>query len=290
MASQAAAASQGTAVFNSSPNGAAIEIDGVARGVTPLKLTIAAGAHTVTVTNEGVSRTLPLSVDPGATVSQFVELAVEQPSARGRLEIESEPPGAAVRVDGALRGTAPVSVADLAVGDHKVSVSNGDTTVNRTVNVTAGATATVVVSTNGSAAASAGWVAIVAPFEMEVREGPTLVGTTRADRLMLPVGAHDLTLTNAEFEFAARRTVNVAAGKTSSLSLTLPTGKLSVNASPWADVSVDGRPAGTTPLGNLTVPIGRHEILFQHPQLGERRQTVSIKAQTPTRIGVDLSK
>jgi hypothetical protein len=125
---------------------------------------------------------------------------------------------------------------------------------------------------------------------MEVYEGNQLVGTTRSDRIMLPVGSHDLDLTNSSLEFSGRRTVKITPGKTASVNVSSPSGKLSVNAVPWAEVSIDGRPAGTTPLGNLTVPIGSHEVLWHHPQLGERRQTVTVKAQSATRVGVDFSK
>jgi hypothetical protein len=255
-----------------------------------LKLSLAAGAHSVTIASGGVSRTLPFSVDGGAVVSQYLELAAQKPSTGGQLEIGSEPAGAEVRVDGVLRGVAPLVVPNLSEGQHTLTVSNADTTVNRTVNVTAGASATVVVSMAGVSGASAGWLTIDAPFEMEVHEGQRLVGTTRADRLMLPVGVHDLDITAAAFEFASRRTIRVVAGRTATLSVALPDGRLSVNAVPWADISIDGRAVGTTPLGNLTVPIGPHEVVWRHPQLGERRQTVLIKAQTPTRLGMDLSK
>ena len=125
---------------------------------------------------------------------------------------------------------------------------------------------------------------------MEVSEDGALLGTTRTDRLMLPVGSHRIVLTSPGLEFSTTRTVQIVAGRTASLAVAMPTGQLSVNAVPWADVSIDGSPSGVTPLGALSVPIGTHEIVFRHPQLGERRQTVTVKAQTPTRIGVDLRK
>jgi serine/threonine-protein kinase len=65
-------------------------------------------------------------------------------------------------------------------------------------------------------------------------------------------------------------------------------GLLSVNARPWADVWVDGQPAGTTPLANLRVAVGTHEIVWKHPQLGERRQQVIVTRESPTRIGMNL--
>jgi hypothetical protein len=248
-AAVAPAASLGTAGFKSSPDGATIIIDGVVRGTTPVKLALPAGEHTFTITSGDVSRTLPLVIEAGTVFSQYVEFAVQPQPIGGRLENGSDPPGGKAKIDGALRGGAPVAAAPVA-----------------------------------------GWLTIDAPFEIEVYEGGQLVGTTRSDRIMLPVGSHDLELSNSNLEFTGRRTVTIAPGKTASLNVALPSGQLSINAVPWAEVSIDGRPAGTTPLGNLTVPLGSHDVLWRHPQLGERRQTVTVKAQSPTRVGVDFGK
>jgi hypothetical protein len=95
---------------------------------------------------------------------------------------------------------------------------------------------------------------------------------------------------NQEFQFRTTVSVQIARGKTAATTITLPTGLLSINALPWAEVSLDGQAVGTTPLANLSVQIGRHEIVWRHPTLGERRQTVSITAQTLVRIGTDFGK
>jgi hypothetical protein len=65
-------------------------------------------------------------------------------------------------------------------------------------------------------------------------------------------------------------------------------GALSVNARPWADVWIDGRMVGTTPIGNVQLTVGSHEVVWRHPELGERRQTVQISVEAPTRVGIDL--
>jgi PEGA domain len=281
----------GTAVINSVPDGASIAIDGVARGTTPLRVSLAAGAHSIQITSGSTSRTLPINVEAGSVVSQYIELALAPPAMGGRLEISSDPSGADVRLDGVPKGVTPLVINDIAPGQHRVTLSAGGNVVNRTVNVTRGNTATVVVSTaTVETAGSGGWISVDTPMEMEILEGGRVLGTTRTDRLMLPVGSHRIEFARADLEFTTARTVQIVAGKTAIVAISRPSGRLSVNAVPWADVSIDGSPMGTTPLGELSVPIGTHEVVFRHPQLGERRQTVTIKAQTPARIGVDLRK
>ena len=54
--------------------------------------------------------------------------------------------------------------------------------------------------------------------------------------------------------------------------------------------TIDGTGVGQTPLANLAIPIGEHQITFRHPQFGERQQTVVITMQGPNRIAVDLTK
>jgi hypothetical protein len=38
------------------------------------------------------------------------------------------------------------------------------------------------------------------------------------------------------------------------------------------------------------VRLGSHEIVFRHPELGERRQTVIVTLGSPARVSVDMRK
>jgi hypothetical protein len=138
--------------------------------------------------------------------------------------------------------------------------------------------------------AVSGWVIVDAPIELSVFEGGRLRGTTRDGRLSLPVGARALELVNDALEVRQAASVTVAGNEMTRIAFTMPMGSLSINALPWAEVWVGGRKLGTTPLANVPVPVGSHEILWRHPTLGDRRQTVTIKAKTPVRLGVDLHK
>ena len=65
---------------------------------------------------------------------------------------------------------------------------------------------------------------------------------------------------------------------------------MSVNAVPWAEVWVDGDRVGETPLGNVPVALGVHDVLFRHPELGEQRQTVTVTLAGPARVSADLRR
>src|SRR6185503_7448678 len=106
---------------------------------------------------------------------------------------------------------------------------------------------------------------------VQVFEDKRLIGTSDMDRIMLPVGEHFLELAADTVGFRTTRTVRVTAGQTAALSVDLPRAPLSINAVPWAEVFIDGNRVGETPLGNLPQALGPHEIVFRHPQLGERR-------------------
>jgi hypothetical protein len=45
---------------------------------------------------------------------------------------------------------------------------------------------------------------------------------------------------------------------------------------------------GETPLGNLSQTVGQHEILFRHPQLGERRVTTVVTLRETNRVSMDM--
>jgi hypothetical protein len=135
-----------------------------------------------------------------------------------------------------------------------------------------------------------GWISLKAPFRVQIFEAGQLLGTTDADRLMLAAGRHELELVNESLGYRVTRVVQVPPGKTAALTLELPRGVVSLNAIPWAEVWIDGQRAGETPLGNVSVPIGSHEIVFRHPQLGEKRHAVSVTMNAPVRLSVDMKQ
>jgi hypothetical protein len=127
------------------------------------------------------------------------------------------------------------------------------------------------------------------PFEMQVFEGTTLVGVT-SDKLSLPPGPHDLRIVSETLAFKAWLHAEIFVGKTTRLPLALPKGSISLNATPWAEVWIDGEKVGETPIGNYAVTIGPHEIVFKNPDLGEQHHAATVTAATPVKLSVDLTK
>jgi uncharacterized cupredoxin-like copper-binding protein len=210
------------------------------------------------------------------------------------LHVQADVPGVFVEVDGVNRGRSPLTVADLTPGDHQVvvrgEVRGEQRVVRRTVTIKAGETLTFVLSPPASSAAAPGWLSVTAPIVMQLRQDGKVIGTTESDRVMLPSGDHEIGIVNDTIGFHEERTISVAPGKTAEIAVTLPPAALSINAQPWAEVWVDGTRIGETPIANLTVTPGSHEVLFRHPDLGERRETVVVTLRQTARLGVDLRR
>jgi len=160
----ATATTTGTLIVQSNPAGVQVFVDGVDRGMTPARLSVTPGAHILELRGRGVPRVIPLQVPAGGQVSQYLEFA-DTPTT-GRLQVQSEPAGAKVTIDGAARGVAPLTVADLTPGDHEVLLQGDAGTVRHVVTIQAGMTASLLAPMSLSSASGpvSGWLTVKAPF------------------------------------------------------------------------------------------------------------------------------
>jgi len=289
-------ATTGSVTLETTPAGLDVVLAGKSLGKTPLTTTLAAGSYDLQVGSEPSVRTVKITVAAGSSIVQRMEFADTSaaPITTGGLRVQTEPAHLPVFVDGTSHGVSPVTVDQLQPGEHEVSVRTSTGVVRRSVTVEPRETVSLIVSSTAPppdpTAVAAGWIAVTSPVALQLREGGKLIGTSESDRLMLTAGDHDIEFANDSLGFSAHRTLHVTAGKTAATKVDLPNGQLSINAQPWAEVFVDGERVGETPIGNLTRRIGTHEVLFRHPDLGERHETVVIAVGKPARIGVDLRK
>jgi hypothetical protein len=280
----------GTLSINTNPPGATVAVDGQVSGITPLTLSLKSGTHNVELRGTGEPRTVPVTVTAGTTVSQYIELP-KAAAAFGQLQVKTEPAGAQVTVDGIPRGKSPVLIEALAAGEHAVALDADGANVKQTVAIEAGVTASLVVPLGAvDAAAVSGWVSVAAPVELQLYENRKLLGTSQSDRVMIAAGKHQIELVNETVGYRTTRSVQVTPGKVSPIRLDWPKGSIAINALPWAEVWIDGEKIGETPIGNLSLSVGPHEILFRHPELGEQRYASTVTLNAPTRVSVDLRK
>jgi hypothetical protein len=243
-------------------------------------------------TDSAVIRTQPAAPASTATADSTSREHPDRPASaakptEGRLIIRSQPSGAAILIDGRSYGLTPATVEAIAAGDHQIELRRNDAEVRQTVRVEPGATVSIVAPLQSTAPAT-GWVTIASPLELDVFEGDALVGTSRTPRLMLFEGQRTLDLVNEGVGFRERRRVRVERGKTVSIAVALPNNSLNINAVPWAEVWVDQKHLGETPLGNISIPIGPHEVVFRHPEFGEKKISTVVKQGAPARVTADM--
>jgi hypothetical protein len=277
-------------LIETSPSAIEVFIDGASVGRSPVDTAVAPGQRAIELRSSNLKRAFPITVGSGEIVRHRYELAADASSAApvGVLQITTNPPGLTVSVDGRPRGRSPLTVAGLSAGPHAVLVPFPTGPIEQRVEIQAGTTAAVHLVTPALAADASGWLRVESPAAIQIFERGRLLGTTDIERLMLPAGDHVLDFGSEEFGFQSQQRVRIAARNTTTIRLDLPPAMLSLNATPWAEVWVDGERVGETPIGNLARSIGRHEVVFRHPELGERRETVTLRPDQPTRLSVDL--
>lgn len=237
------------------------------------------------------------------------------------ITIESDPRGAEVIVQGVRQGVTPL-VLTVAPGEHLFEILQSGRRKPVRVKALAGTSvvhhvefspavepvAAIPAPTTGTGrrptasferkpptpaapvGPAAGWLVVNSPIPLDIIEKDQVIGSTAASRLMLPAGRKELRFVNEALGFSDRAVVQVAAGATAKVAVKVPRAPLSINAVPWAEVLIDGVRVGETPIGNHMVSIGKREVVFRHPELGERRQIVTVSLSAPARVSVDMRR
>jgi hypothetical protein len=223
-----------------------------------------------------------LIMRPPTVVLTDSSIIVESPHAGDTVMVDGKPVGSTplkVRVNPktqAIRLIAappPVPVVDPAAAAAKAESDRTSAALNL-----------------AAARQRSGGVQIKTPINLTVLEGDRVLGSTADGPIVASAGSHQLDLVNTALGFRVRQNVTIRAGVIAPLTITLPMGRLSINAQPWAQVLIDDNPVGETPLANVQVPIGDHQITFRHPQMGERRERVTVRADVPARISTTFQR
>ncbi|MCB2200134.1 protein kinase [bacterium] len=134
----------------------------------------------------------------------------------------------------------------------------------------------------------------VHPWANVYRNDQLLVQTPYNRAIPLPAGQVELTLINPEFPPVLRE-VFIPSADTLRIRINLfdEVGTVEfLDATPWAEVYLDGEYLGRTPIGRpVFVRPGQHSINFRHPTLSNKTITFDITAGgEPKRFHVDLTE
>jgi hypothetical protein len=269
----------GVAVLESLPSGAQVLVDGQVMGLTPLTATLPSGTHRVDFKYRGKTRTMDVVVPQGGKASELVDWS---PRTVGRLQVNSEPAGAHVLVDNVPRGVTPLTLDDVTLGTHTVVLQSGTGSVKRSVTVKGDEAATL------SENIYAGWIKVLAPFDITIAEGSKLLRLDDRDQVMLSAGPHDIRFENRAFGFTETRHIEVQPGVTTPLSIAAPYTTLTLTTSAPAELLIDGVNVGKTPLVEYPVQIGTRDVQVKSAA-GDKRLSV-VATVKPVVVEVDLSK
>jgi len=229
------------------------------------------------------------------TIARLMSGRTVFPAPAAPITFDSLQPGDAVLVNGRAVGVTPI-VLTLTPDIHSVRVQSRPGPVVAQV-VAAAAPVPAERPADAAVAALAqagrekrGGLRLVSPIEVQVLEGERVLGSSADGPIVTTTGRHELDFINAAVGYRSRQTVDVRPGQIVRMAITPPDGRVSVNAVPWAQVLIDGNPVGETPLANLPLAAGEHQITFRHPQLGEQVQKVMVKAGAPTRVSATLAR
>jgi PEGA domain len=267
----------GSITVESSPPGAIITVNGENQGRAPVLISnLWPGSYTITAKMNGYQTYTSITTISGPTHSAVYCPLVPQNATSG-LSVTSSPDDAKVYLDGAYRGTTPLTLCNPSVGTHIIQIrldgykewkstveieSWGVQTVSATlVPDSSGTTATINVSSVPAGAA--------------VKLDGNAKGVTPITLKELAPGIHIVQLTLAGYG-EWKSTVDIPKGETKNLNVTLvpksasETGYITVTSIPGgALVKLDGNPAGRIPANSSlklsSLAPGDHTIALELP-------------------------
>lgn len=201
----------------------------------------------------------------------------------GELRVESTPEGARVLIDGRQYGKTPLTVPDLQAGRHTVVLQSDVGMIARVVTIKAGG------ATDLSESIFSGWLAIFSRIPLDIHVNGKPMWNTDDGQLMIAPGRYEVELINQRLNYRETKTLEVKPGEITAYDVSPPMGVVRVVAPDGVEIRVDGEPAGQTPIGDLSVPIGVREIVATHPERGERRQTVEVRYGEPADVRLEFA-
>ena len=302
---------KGSIYVQSSPVSATVYLDDALKSpLTPMTITdVTAGSHTIRLTKDGYDeKSQAVVVKDGQTAT--VTLTLTRSQSGSGLSVTTVPSGATVYVDGTVYGVTPLTNVQLTTGQHALKLMmTGYVDHSQTFTITAGQTTsltlTLVPSTNPSGKGSLQISST--PSDAAIYIDGVLQGPTPKTISGLSAGSHAVRVTKTGYvDYSAP--ITVIGGQTLPLKLNLvprtqPTGSTSPttpsqpggvgtiaveSSPPGANVYLDGKPSGTTPVTIPDVNAGSHALLLTMQGYSDASKSIDVAAGSQNQVSMDL--
>jgi formylglycine-generating enzyme required for sulfatase activity len=254
---------QGILLIKSDPPGASVIIDGKETGKTaPFQALVAEGPHKVMLTlNNYFNFEKEITVKSGETnIYNF-----EMKSSLGSLYISSNPPGAAIFLDGYNTGIlTPARLDPVSHGNHIIRVEKDNyASVEDTIFVSVGSEKNAIFNL----IADFGTLGIITRPEAEIRLNDVKVGFGRYSGKLAP-GKHKIGVHASNYQEEVRE-IMIVPGSEYPLVIDLKpkTGQLAIMTEPIEqEILINGSPAGKSPYMKDGLMVGEYiiEITTEH--------------------------
>jgi fibronectin type 3 domain-containing protein len=262
---------------------AEVFVDDIKKGNTPIIIRdLSAGAHILKVSAAGQEVVKPVSLEPGKDITIMTDF-----QNIGSISVTSEPSVASVYLDGKAIGMTPLLIKNVAPGEHVIGVSKADYTESNKK---------VVVKVNEITEAHVKLTPVTytvrlfsVPENAEVFWDGTAKGTTPVVIDNAAVGVHEIRITKEGYK-EQTDTVDVKTPLTEKkYFLDMCTGNLSIKTEPsGAEVIVDGRDMGLTPLSVDKLQAKRHMVKLKKEGYREKDIAVNISKDKTFEISESL--
>jgi hypothetical protein len=284
----------GLILVHSTPAGADIEVDGAHRGVTPTLINdLPLGRYRARLVKPGyIPREIEMTIDSRSPKKFDIQLTSDSAT----LALDSEPPGAAVTLNGVARGTTPCHVDRIPSGESTLELSlTGFEPYSESLKLAAGENQTITASLK-SIPSDLAIVSIPPGARIYVDNqfrGTAPVKLTKLPpntyRIRAELAAHDLMLRNV--------TIGRAQDIVEEFRLQRNAGGLAITTEPaGVTILLNGKDVGTTAIGtNATdrvsetlsvdlVSCGTHVLALTKPGYYEAKTDIDVvRDQTLTR-------
>ncbi len=274
--------------FETTPDKAKISINGEPKGTTPLTVNLAVNKRFEIVIEKEGYEPLQNGVITEPDKSHFVfELSKEKP-ALGIINLDSTPSGANVFINGKdTQQTTPTLLDQLPMGKSveiklqkegfkattkKISVSQQSQDLNIEL-MKKGPVLTInVVPPNATI------------FLNKKSYGKTISDLNKNE-------TYDLRI-DAKGYISEERKIKIDSDQVE-LDIELKkkeaqTGSLSISATPWATIVIDDKVVGTSPILDHALPVGKHDVIFRHPDFPDVKKSINIKYNEDHKLIIDL--